>query len=106
MSKNAGCLKNLWQGLERIVITQRIQSETAVCNGSKNSARTHQRQWEVSFSARKALSVAAVVLTGAAVGILLWKKNVEAKLLCRLKKKYFFLPADRVNASEKEEQEG
>ncbi len=104
MKKGLGCIPKLWQDLDRVVITQRLRCETDVCDGRKNAAHAHQAQMEIRFSVKKALTVAGSLLMLAAGMVFLWKKCVECKLVSRLKKKYFFLPVDRI-AKEAEEQQ-
>ena len=104
MNQKTNCLRALWQGLDRIAITERFHCETAVCNKNKNTARIHTKDWELRFSLLRGLLVLGATLVTAMGSLWLWKKCVEMKLMARLKKKYFLLPVEQA-AKETEQQD-
>lgn len=104
MKHPSNSLCDLWQSLNRIAIREKLHCETAVCDKKKNTAHVHTAQWEFRFSLPKALAVIAGTVLTAAFSLWLWKKCVERKLVARLKKKYFFLPVERL-AKEAENKE-
>ena len=104
MKNNGNCLQNLWRGLDRIAICEKLHCETSLCDRKNNTAHVHTAQWEMHFSLMKALAVAVGTAVTATGIVWLWKKCVERKLVARLKKKYLFLPVERV-AKEAEKQE-